>query len=248
MLARSGSGDSYRQRRNRAAVRIWVFSCQRNGSQTKLPSTWTVPRQWNSFFLSIQHHMILRYKSCTGYTRPIFWMDVPPLTLNLHRPPMSSLLSKQTGSKPSSTQILIQARPELPPPITATRRTMTDHLPQWGQRQSGILKCVSETGKGESWLGFKGSALVAMWLQSWSRASSLLLAGGDYQYTERKPSQLSGEMCSNQIFITLYFVGGYEANAFKLWASHNPNRTMGVWCLKQSAGEVEGQSTTTIII
>lgn len=43
-------------------------------------------------------------------------------TLNLHKPPMSSLLSKQTGSRPSSRQDLMEARPALPPPITATRR------------------------------------------------------------------------------------------------------------------------------
>ena len=56
-------------------------------------------------------------------------------TLNLHRPPMSSLLLKQTGSSPSSRQHLIQARPELPPPTIATRRVIlqlcevTDHWP-----------------------------------------------------------------------------------------------------------------------
>ena len=59
--------------------------------------------------------------SCVGYSR------CPPLTLNFHKPPMSSLLSKQTGSKPSSTQILMQARPELPAPTTATRRTMAEN-------------------------------------------------------------------------------------------------------------------------
>ena len=42
-------------------------------------------------------------------------------TLHLHSPPLSSLLSKHTGSSPSSRQHLMQARPEQPAPITATR-------------------------------------------------------------------------------------------------------------------------------
>lgn len=37
---------------------------------------------------------------------------------------MSSLLSKHTGSRPSSKQHLMHARPELPPPIIATRLAM----------------------------------------------------------------------------------------------------------------------------
>ncbi len=51
---------------------------------------------------------------------------VSPLTLNFHRPPISSLLSKHTGSRPSSMQVLIQTRPELPAPTTATRRAMAE--------------------------------------------------------------------------------------------------------------------------
>lgn len=44
-----------------------------------------------------------------------------PLTLNLHSPPMSSLLSKQVGSRPSSRQLLMLVRPEEPAPITHTQ-------------------------------------------------------------------------------------------------------------------------------
>lgn len=45
-------------------------------------------------------------------------------TLNLQRPPMSSLLSKHVGSSPSSKQDLMLVRPEIPAPITATVFTM----------------------------------------------------------------------------------------------------------------------------
>lgn len=41
------------------------------------------------------------------------------LTWNLQSPPMSSVLSKQTGSKPSSRQHLIDVSPLTPAPITA---------------------------------------------------------------------------------------------------------------------------------
>lgn len=47
-----------------------------------------------------------------------------PLTSNLHSPPMSLLLSKQTGSSPSSRQALMAHSPLLPPPMTATRLAM----------------------------------------------------------------------------------------------------------------------------
>lgn len=40
-------------------------------------------------------------------------------TWNLHSPPMSSDLSKQTGSKSSSRQLLMQESPLAPDPITA---------------------------------------------------------------------------------------------------------------------------------
>lgn len=40
-------------------------------------------------------------------------------TWNLQSPPMSSVLSKQTGSRPSSTQHLMEESPLTPPPITA---------------------------------------------------------------------------------------------------------------------------------
>lgn len=41
-------------------------------------------------------------------------------TLNLHSPPISSVLSKQVGSSPSSTQHFREIRPLTPAPITAT--------------------------------------------------------------------------------------------------------------------------------
>lgn len=65
---------------------------------------------------------------------PNYYVGLSPLTLNFHMPPMSSLLSKQTGSRPSSTQTLIQTRPELPAPTTATRRTIAEHM--WGGTQT----------------------------------------------------------------------------------------------------------------
>lgn len=43
-----------------------------------------------------------------------------PLTVNLQRPPRSSLLSKQVGSRPSSRQHLMEARPPTPAPTIAT--------------------------------------------------------------------------------------------------------------------------------
>lgn len=46
------------------------------------------------------------------------------LTSNLHSPPMSPLLSKQTGSSPSSRQALMAHSPLLPPPMMATRLAM----------------------------------------------------------------------------------------------------------------------------
>ena len=54
--------------------------------------------------------------------------DPYKLASNLHSPPMSSLLSKHTGSRPSSRQVLIQTRPEAPAPITSTRRTIVVHF------------------------------------------------------------------------------------------------------------------------
>ena len=47
-----------------------------------------------------------------------------PLTVNLHSPPRSSLLSKQVGSSPSSRQHLMEARPLTPAPTVATRLAM----------------------------------------------------------------------------------------------------------------------------
>lgn len=49
-------------------------------------------------------------------------------TLNLQRPPMSSLLSKHVGSRPSSRQPLMLVTPEGPAPITATLWTMLAQL------------------------------------------------------------------------------------------------------------------------
>lgn len=46
------------------------------------------------------------------------------LTVNLHSPPRSSLLSKQVGSSPSSRQHLMEARPLTPAPTIATRLAM----------------------------------------------------------------------------------------------------------------------------
>lgn len=48
----------------------------------------------------------------------------PLLTVNLHSPPRSSLLSKQVGSSPSSRQHLTDARPLTPAPTIATRLAM----------------------------------------------------------------------------------------------------------------------------
>lgn len=48
----------------------------------------------------------------------------PPLTVNLHSPPRSSLLSKHVGSSPSSRQHLMEARPLTPAPTIATRLAM----------------------------------------------------------------------------------------------------------------------------
>lgn len=58
---------------------------------------------------------------------------------------MSSLLSKQTGSSPSSTQILIQAKPELPAPTTATRRTITEHLGMERHCESDMFHAQTNT-------------------------------------------------------------------------------------------------------
>lgn len=57
------------------------------------------------------------------------------LTSNLHSPPMSPLLSKQTGSSPSSRQALMAHSPLLPPPMMATRLAMlpSDALPRPAQ-------------------------------------------------------------------------------------------------------------------
>lgn len=46
------------------------------------------------------------------------------LTVNLHSPPRSSLLSKQVGFSPSSRQHLMEARPVAPAPTIATRLAM----------------------------------------------------------------------------------------------------------------------------
>lgn len=51
-------------------------------------------------------------------------MKALTLTLILHRPPKSWLLSKQVGSRPSSKQALMLVRPDGPAPITATFCTM----------------------------------------------------------------------------------------------------------------------------
>lgn len=83
---------------------------------------------------AIMVNTLLMQDETTRWICGRLYKAVPPLTLNLHMPPMSSLLSKQTGSKPSSTQILIQARPELPAPTTAARRTITERWPLWGRR------------------------------------------------------------------------------------------------------------------
>lgn len=60
-----------------------------------------------------------------------------PLTVNLHRPPRSSLLSKQVGSRPSSRQHLMEARPLTPAPTIATRLAMLSCVGK--MRQSFLL-------------------------------------------------------------------------------------------------------------
>lgn len=48
-----------------------------------------------------------------------------PLTENLHSPPTSSPRSKQVGSRPSSRQLRMAARPLTPAPTMATRFPMS---------------------------------------------------------------------------------------------------------------------------
>lgn len=62
-------------------------------------------------------------------------------TLNCHSPPMSSVLSKQVGSSPSSTQHFREIRPLTPAPIIATFFAMVfcqgvgqSMLFSWGKR------------------------------------------------------------------------------------------------------------------
>lgn len=57
--------------------------------------------------------------SCTWFLKRLLVLRDRRLTWNLQSPPISALLSKQTGSRPSSRQHLIEERPLTPPPITA---------------------------------------------------------------------------------------------------------------------------------
>lgn len=141
MLDRSGSGDSCgRKGKQHEAYR--TFYC------LKIVLIIIVVHNLYSYIINarltlhevesplvIQHHTTnpeLPTRSICG----MLFKTMPLLTLNLQRPPMSSLLSKQTGSRPSSTQIFIQARPELPAPTTATRRTIAEHLCSEGHKKS----------------------------------------------------------------------------------------------------------------
>lgn len=61
---------------------------------------------------------------------------------------MSSLLSKHTGSRPSSKQHLMQVSPELPPPITATRRAILRflHADKRMSKLSSFISLKSDAG------------------------------------------------------------------------------------------------------
>lgn len=100
-------------------------------------------------------------------------------TLNLHRPPMSWLLSKQVGSRPSSKQDLMLVRPEIPAPITATFWTMLERKCDWQQRglRSDIPAGTGARGKLEEKTCV--SFCCAMWssfmLTLWVSFTSIVL-------------------------------------------------------------------------
>lgn len=105
-------------------------------------------------------------------------------TANFHSPPMSSLLSKQVGSRSSSKQHLIEDRPLTPAPITATFLTMVCSV--WRSRKAlygrvrrerltGLNLCsVRNTpiySGGQSriivWLNITGCGIGPFWFKKW---------------------------------------------------------------------------------
>ena len=62
-----------------------------------------------------------------------------PLTENFHKPPISSLFSKQVGSSPSSRQLLMVAKPLTPAPMMATLFPMVAYAKTQGTFLATVL-------------------------------------------------------------------------------------------------------------